>query len=68
MQRTRGGDIVVGDLIVAIDGKTVSSPANMLSMLDEHEIGDQVNLTVLREGKRLAVPIQLQGQLAQVRQ
>jgi S1-C subfamily serine protease len=68
MQRTRGGDIVVGDLIVAIDGKAVSSPANMLSMLDEHEIGDQVNLTVLREGKRLAVPIQLQGQLAQVRQ
>jgi S1-C subfamily serine protease len=61
-QRNRGGDIVIGDVIVAIDGKKVTKPSTMLSLLDEREIGDRVQLTLLREGKQLQVDLQLQGQ------
>jgi S1-C subfamily serine protease len=61
-QRNRGGDIVIGDLIAEIDGKAVSSPSSLYSILDEHEIGENVRLTILREGKKQTVNVQLQGQ------
>jgi S1-C subfamily serine protease len=61
-QRDRHGDIVVGDMIVELDGKPVSKPSSVLSLLDEHEIGDQVRLTLLREGKKVSTSLQLQGQ------
>jgi S1-C subfamily serine protease len=63
-QRNRGGDIVIGDVIVEIDGKPVTKPSLMLSILDEREIGDRVKLTLLREGKKVQVDVQLQGQQA----
>jgi len=60
-QRDRRGDLLIGDVIVAVDGKAVASPSTVLSLLDEHEIGDQVKLTMLRDGKRLDATVQLQG-------
>lgn len=66
-RRNRNGDVVVGDLIAAIDGKAISTPSAMLSILDEHEIGDRVQLTLLREGKKMNVEVQLQGQVNRVR-
>jgi S1-C subfamily serine protease len=67
-RRNRNGDIVVGDVIAEIDGKAVSSPSSMYSVLDEHEIGDRVRLTLLREGKKIPVNVQLQGQQTRARQ
>jgi S1-C subfamily serine protease len=61
-QRDRRGDIVVGDIITEVDGKPVSTPAAILSLLDEREVGDQVRLTILRENKSLTVTVQLQGE------
>ena len=61
------GDIVVGDVIVEIDGKSVASPSSLLSILDEREIGATVRLTILRNGKKQQVTVQLQGREARVR-
>jgi S1-C subfamily serine protease len=61
-QRDRRGDIVVGDIVTEIDGKPVTSPSTILSFLDEHEVGEQVRLTILREGKSLTVTVKLQGE------
>jgi S1-C subfamily serine protease len=55
-------------VIAEIDGKAVSSPSSMYSVLDEHEIGDRVRLTLLREGKKIPVNVQLQGQQTRARQ
>jgi len=66
-RRVRGGDVVIGDLITEIDGKAVTSPSNMYSILDEHEIGENVQLTILREGKKQNVDVQLQGQQSRAR-
>jgi S1-C subfamily serine protease len=56
----RGG-IVVGDVVVAINGKPVASPSELNSHLDEFEIGDVVKLVLLRNGKQMEVSIKLQG-------
>ncbi len=66
-RRSRNGDVVVGDVIVEVDGKAVNKPSNMLSLLDEHEIGDRVRLTLLRQGKKTTLDVQLHGQDAQGR-
>ena len=42
------GRIVLGDLIVAVDGKKVSEVNDLYRILDSHDIGDTVKLTVRR--------------------
>jgi len=61
VERDRRGDLHIGDVIVAIDGKAVASPSTVLSLLDEHEIGDSVKLTMLRDGKKIDASVILQG-------
>jgi S1-C subfamily serine protease len=53
--------IAAGDFIVAIDGKPVSSAAQLVNRLDEHKVGDTVRLTVQRDGKPLELKATLAG-------
>jgi S1-C subfamily serine protease len=55
------GAIVPGDVIVAIDGTPVESVARLLGRLDEHQVGDSVRLTVLRDGQKTDVTVKLQA-------
>lgn len=62
--RTRRGPFVIeridrsaADLIVAIDGEKVRSVDDFLSYIDQKRPGDQVIITVIREGQRLDVPL-----------
>ena len=64
--RTRRGPFLVeridrsaADLIVAIDGEKVKTTDDFLSYIDEKRPGDQVILTIVREGRRLEVPLTL---------
>jgi S1-C subfamily serine protease len=59
-QITRGR-ASIGDVIEAVDGKPVKDFAALVNMLDAHEFGDRITLTVLRGGARLQVPITLTG-------
>jgi S1-C subfamily serine protease len=61
VQRDRRGDFIIGDVILGIDGKPVTTPTAILPLLDEHEIGDRVRLTMLRDGKKVEATVQLQG-------
>jgi PDZ domain-containing protein len=45
------------DLIVAVDGKRVHSPSDVSRAMADHPIGTPFRFTVLRSGKRLAVPL-----------
>ncbi len=40
-----------GDLIVAIDGQQVTDPQDISSLMDKHQAGDTISVTILR-GKR----------------
>lgn len=52
--------ITPGDIIVGLNGEGVSSINQLLSLLDERQVGDIVQVEVLRDGKRLEVPVTLQ--------
>ncbi|GGC75206.1 S1C family serine protease [Chelatococcus reniformis] len=50
---SRDGGFQVGDVLVAIDGQTLRTPADLTRALDRLEAGVQAKLTLLRNGTRL---------------
>lgn len=48
-----------GDLIVAIDDEEIDSYATMTKILLDHEINDQIKITIIRDGKELVKDVTL---------
>ncbi|HAJ35523.1 MAG TPA: peptidase S1 [Chloroflexi bacterium] len=49
-----------GDLLVAIDGRPVSSVAELETLLENrYRVGDVVQVSVIRDGRTLEVPVEL---------
>jgi len=48
-----------GDVLMAIDGKEVTSPTDLNLLLNRDEPGDNVTLTILRDGKKIDVRVKL---------
>ncbi|KAK3413376.1 hypothetical protein EUGRSUZ_I01939 [Eucalyptus grandis] len=59
---TRGfaGNIVLGDIIVAVDSKPVKSKAELEKVLDDYTVGDKVTLKIQRASEYLELPIPLE--------
>jgi S1-C subfamily serine protease len=57
--QTEEGDIELGDIIVAIDGEKVGDNDALFKILDKHQIGDSVNVEIIRRGRRMTVPVRL---------
>ncbi len=65
----RGGDqqayvgntpiMLGGDLIVAIDGQQVTDPQDISAIMDKHQAGDTVNVTVLRGRRQMTFKLTL---------
>jgi S1-C subfamily serine protease len=55
--------VVPGDVILSVEGKEVTTSAQLAAILDDYKAGDQVRLEVWREGKR----VQLQATLTATR-
>lgn len=53
--------IVPGDVILAVDGDAVDSVAQLLSRLDDKQVGDAVRLSVWRDGNTIDVTVTLQA-------
>src|SRR5207302_11448967 len=51
----------IGDIIVAIDAQKVSTMADMTSYLNSKKPGDQVTLTIIRNGQQQSVTVTLQA-------
>ena len=47
-RRTIDGDILWGDLIVAIDGQKVETADELLTKVENHDVGDRVKLSIRR--------------------
>ncbi|KAJ0043713.1 hypothetical protein Pint_19233 [Pistacia integerrima] len=59
---TRGfsGNIVLGDIIVAVENKPVKNKAELDNTLDEYSVGDKVILKIQRGNENLELPIILE--------
>jgi len=56
-----GRSALPGDVILAIDDEPVESASQLIDRLSEHQIGDQVTLTIYRNGEVMRVDIVLEG-------
>jgi S1-C subfamily serine protease len=54
-----GGSIILGDVIQAIDGKATNSLEELTAILDEYDIGDEVELRVWRNAEVIALRAEL---------
>lgn len=52
--------IVLGDVITAIDGRSIHRTSDLLKALDGRRVGEDVELTLDRRGKTLTVRVRLQ--------
>jgi S1-C subfamily serine protease len=55
------GQVHLGDVIVAIDGKKVEAPKDMAPILQQHKPGDKVKVTIRRDGKEQDVEVTLEA-------
>jgi S1-C subfamily serine protease len=49
-----------GDMIVAIDGQQITDPQDISAIMDKHQAGDTLNITVLRGRRQMTVKVTLE--------
>lgn len=63
-KRSSGEDagLQVGDVILAVDGRKIKVPQDIIRVIDEglHKVGDEVTLTVLRENNSMEIQLRLE--------
>ena len=57
---TPEGNIVANDIIIAVEQKPVDSVEKLLARIDGYKVGDTIQLTILRKGEEIVVPVTLQ--------
>jgi S1-C subfamily serine protease len=60
MGLTRFGQVINGDIVLAIDDELIENPANVDEILSRHQSGDEVILAILRQDQALEVAVTLQ--------
>ncbi len=51
--------VLGGDLIVAIDGQQVTGPEDISAIMDKHQAGDTISITILRGRKQMTIKLTL---------
>lgn len=59
LSETEDGDLVIGDIITAIDGERVADQNDLYKILDKHQFGDVLQVEVVRDGHRQNLPVRL---------
>ena len=60
VRELESGEILLGDVIVAVDGKPVESLDDLLDILDQHKVGDEVTVEYLRDEAKKQTSVTLQ--------
>jgi len=55
------GNLVLGDIIISIDGKKISSTDDLYKILDSHQVGDEVRIEVMRSGLKRIIAVRLEA-------
>ncbi|HCS54245.1 MAG TPA: 2-alkenal reductase, partial [Planctomycetaceae bacterium] len=53
------GELVLGDLIVAVDDTPIKSQADLFAVLDKKEVGDTVTIHFIRDEEEMQKTIEL---------
>jgi S1-C subfamily serine protease len=59
LTQTENGDVELGDIIVGIDNDKVGNNDDLYRLLDKHQVGDTVQVQIMRNGRRLSLPVRL---------
>lgn len=59
LQESPEGDIMIGDIITAVDGEKVTSIDDLARILDKRKTGDTVQVEVFRDNRRVTIPVRL---------
>lgn len=60
-RRTSDGQMVLGDLIIRFNDMEIKDSSDLNRALDEHKVGDEVDLLVLRDEKEFAIRVKLRA-------
>ncbi len=58
-KRTRRGEIILGDIIVALDGQPTRTPGDLRLALERKKLGETIQVTIVRNRRELTVPLTL---------
>ena len=61
VKRLPNGRIEMGDIIIECDGSQVRKSADLIRILDRHEVGDEVDIVIIRNGVKRSVRIAIQS-------
>lgn len=53
------GDVSLGDIIVSLDGEKVGNSDDLYRLLEKHQVGQTVRVEIVRNGRRMIVPVRL---------
>lgn len=56
-----------GDIVLSIDGNKIASPDDLIKTMQKKKVGSQVEVEVLREGKRIKISVQVAERPVEVR-
>ena len=59
-RRNRYGEIILGDILVGIDGETIKNNGDLYLFLEKHKVGDVVYLELLRNQKKINLKLTLE--------
>ena len=62
--QTENGDFAIGDIVLGMDNEKIANTDDLYRLLDKHQVGDTVQLQILRNGRRMSVPVRLTGPTA----
>ncbi|MEM7448549.1 MAG: trypsin-like peptidase domain-containing protein [Myxococcota bacterium] len=57
----QSGSLVVGDVIVSVEGESVGHSDDVFRILESRHSGDTVSVQVVRDGEKVTLPITLSG-------
>jgi S1-C subfamily serine protease len=59
LTQTENGDVEIGDVIVGINNEKVENTDGLYRILNNHALGEQVQVQIIRNGRRTSVPVRL---------
>ena len=59
LTQTENGDVAIGDVIVGIDNEKVDNLDDLYKTLNKHAMNDLVQVQIIRNGRRMSVPVRL---------
>lgn len=58
-QRTPNGDLILGDIIVGLNGNKIKSYEDLVLEIEQYKPGETIQLNLLRDGKSVSVSVTL---------